>query len=442
LGLALDLPGYMQAFDERAKKIQRELAIKGHARMPHIVAELEAAEQLYLRFAVESGVIRADGLADILKECRNALFAAAKGNRVDSASHGPAARFVALLRSALLSGRALDQPGSLGWRKEESNSGDSWRPGGERIGYVDGNHSYLDLKLALPVVRRLGRESGDDFEISEFVLRKRLYEAHLLETTDINTARETHTVRHTVLGNQLPFLHFSIKTLTGEQSATGSPGHITAKTVSDGERKRRAQNLAPFTTVRAQSEKEVDKVWTPNQQRIVAHNWAKWERWRMQSPAAADQYRATHQDKTGSDLIWLLEFDHYEIPRSKNSWIIEPCRDKEERRLLVRVRDDAQAHPDKYGLGSCALCGEPAPWIAVFTTTQELVRVLDRAPDRKWVLVFGLCPLHRECGDAASQVEAQLMGESLFAGRGGVLVEAEAIASRHVTAYVNGRTRA
>jgi hypothetical protein len=227
--LAHDLPGHMQGFEERAKKIQGELAIKGHARMPHIVAELEAAEELYLNFAVKSSVIRADRLAEILKECRNALFAAAKGNRVDSASHGPAARFVALLRSALLSGRAhlvrdydgvmpaLDQPGSLGWRREESYSGsDSWRPGGERIGYVDGSDIYLDLKLALPVVRRLGRESGDDFEISEFVLRKRLYEAHLLETTDINTARETYTVRHTVLGNQLPFLHFSIKTLTGQ----------------------------------------------------------------------------------------------------------------------------------------------------------------------------------------------------------------------------------
>jgi hypothetical protein len=197
--------------------------------MPHIVAELEAAEELYLRFAIESGVIRADRLTEILKECRNALLAAAKGNRVDSASHGPAARFVALLRSALLSGRAhlvrdydgampaLDQPGSLGWRQEESHSGDSyWRPGGERIGYVDGNDMYLDLKLALPVVRRLGRENGDDFEISEMVLRKRLYEAHLLETSDIDTKRETYTVRHTVLGKQLAFLHLSIKTLTGE----------------------------------------------------------------------------------------------------------------------------------------------------------------------------------------------------------------------------------
>jgi hypothetical protein len=227
--LALDLPGRMQAFEERVKKIQGELAIKGHARMPHIVAELEASEEFYLSFGVESDVIHADAKTQILKECRKALFAAAKGNRVDSASHGPAARFVALLRSALLSGRAhlvrdydgvmpaLDQPGSLGWRHEESRSGgDSWRPGGERIGYVDGSDIYLDLKLALPVVRRLGRESGDDFEISEIVLRKRLHEAHLLMTTDINTARETYTVRHTVLGHQLPLLHFSIKTLTGE----------------------------------------------------------------------------------------------------------------------------------------------------------------------------------------------------------------------------------
>jgi hypothetical protein len=223
----------------------------------------------------------------------------------------------------------------------------------------------------------------------------------------------------------------ALNRLFHKQGAVGSPGHITSKTVSDGERKWRTRNPEPSTIVRSEPQREGDKVWTPNRQKIVAHNWAKWEKWQMQSPAAADQYRAAHQDETG-DFNWLLEFENFEVPRDKNSWIVEQCRDKEERRLLSRVRDDAQAHPDKYGLGTCALCGEAAPWIAVFTTTQKLVRGLDRAPDRKWVLVFGLCLLHRECGDAASQVEAQLMGESLFAGHGGVVVDAETVQSRRV----------
>jgi len=68
----------------------------------------------------------------------------------------------------------------------------------------------------MAVVRRLGRDGGDDFEITKGVLHKHLHEDGILESTELATAG-TLTVRHTVLGKRDRHLHLRRKTLLGEE---------------------------------------------------------------------------------------------------------------------------------------------------------------------------------------------------------------------------------
>jgi hypothetical protein len=53
--------------------------------------------------------------------------------------------------------------------------------------------------------------------------------------------------------------------------------------------------------------------------RTVAHGWAKWARWRRQSPQMADVYRHDQRDADGGDQDWLVDFASRTVPRAKTS---------------------------------------------------------------------------------------------------------------------------
>jgi hypothetical protein len=252
----------------------------------------------------------------------------------------------------------------------------------------------------------------------------------------------------------------ALNRLFEEQGALHQRANITAPTIAHGEAALRAEGRADYrrrlwadffarypahipktahvAEARRPKPETPQRNWTGAEQLIVSRSWSRWEKWRAATPAAADEYRRKHQDESG-DLNWLLAFGSFEVPKGKNSWTVEECRDAQERRLLKRVLDDARANPSKYGQGrSCALCAEPASSVAVFLPTAALLKALERPLERKWVLVFGVCRSHRECGNAASQIERQL-GRTLFAdARGAVLVDAEVIGSMRAAGDAGG----
>lgn len=115
-----------------------------HARTPDIVANLQAGFELYLEFGVVCGIVERAERNRLAKRCWNALSCAAAAQTKHQAATEPAARFLALLRSLLTSGRVhlearnggapAESPRCCGWRLDDAGK---WRPLGECIGWVD-----------------------------------------------------------------------------------------------------------------------------------------------------------------------------------------------------------------------------------------------------------------------------------------------------------------
>lgn len=192
-----------------------------HARTPEIVANLHAAFELYLDFAVASGAIdvaQRDRLAD---RCWDALYEAAEAQAKHQAATEPTARFLTLLRSAVVSGRAhLDArnggkpdraPVCCGWRLDNSGN---WMPFGDCIGWVDDDHLYLEPASAYRVAQVASREMGEVLTISEQTLKKRLHEKGLLAS--IEESRGTLTIRRSIAGSSKQVLHFLRSTVLPE----------------------------------------------------------------------------------------------------------------------------------------------------------------------------------------------------------------------------------
>jgi hypothetical protein len=100
----------------------------------------------------------------------------------------------------------------------EVNSFGNIEPSGDRLGAFSGDDVFLDPDVAMAAVRRLGRESGDEFEITKGVLHQRLHDDHILQSTELET-QGTLTVRHTVIGKRARYLHLRRSTLLGEEEA-------------------------------------------------------------------------------------------------------------------------------------------------------------------------------------------------------------------------------
>ena len=144
-----------------------------------------------MEFGVKAGaidVVEAGRLAD---RCWGALCEAAASQAKHQGETGPTARFLSLLRPLLSSGRAHlearngGEPdraaGACGWRRDSSGN---WVPLGDCIGWVDGDHLYLEPTAAFRATQMAARDSGESFAISEPTLRKRLRDKDLLASVD------------------------------------------------------------------------------------------------------------------------------------------------------------------------------------------------------------------------------------------------------------------
>jgi hypothetical protein len=194
-----------------------------HARTPEIVANLQAGFESFLDFAVDSNVIDTPHRDRLAERCWNSLGAAAGSQSKHQAAMEPTAKFLAVLRSVLASGRAHlasrsggipdRNPSSCGWRADGSGN---WSAAGECIGWVHERELYLEPTSAFRAVQTASSAAGEPMAISDQVLKKRLHEKELLASTD--ERRETLTVRRAIAGLSRNVLHFLRATVLPEAS--------------------------------------------------------------------------------------------------------------------------------------------------------------------------------------------------------------------------------
>jgi len=222
--LARDYENMRLRFNEEFAQYRVE-AMKNaaHARTPDIVANLQAGFELFLEFCVDAAAVNSTERDAHARCCWDALRSAAAAQSKHQASTEPAARFLELLRSLLVSGQArLDTrgggtpdrtPGGCGWIRDHTGG---WVSSGDLIGWVDEDNIYLEPASAYRVVQLAGRDIGEALAISEATLRKRLNERGLLASTD--KRRETLTIRRTIGGSQKDVLHLRRTTILPETS--------------------------------------------------------------------------------------------------------------------------------------------------------------------------------------------------------------------------------
>ena len=189
-----------------------------HARTPEIIAELQAAFEVYLEFAEERCAITRLEREHLAGRCWKALGEAAALQAKHQAATEPTSRFLNLLRGCLVSGEAHlasrsetrpdGSPECSGWRIDSYGN---WVPLGHCIGWVDGEDIYLEPSVAYRVAQTAARETGELLPVSEHTLKKRLREKGLL--VSIDSKRETLTVRRSIAGTAKDVLHFHRATL-------------------------------------------------------------------------------------------------------------------------------------------------------------------------------------------------------------------------------------
>jgi hypothetical protein len=112
------------------------------------------------------------------------------------------------------SGGAPDRsPASCGWRCDAQGN---WVPLGDRIGWVDEDHIFLEPAAAFRVVQTAGRDVGEILSVLESTLRKRLNDKRLLASVDVK--RQTLTIRRIIGGTSKSVLHFMRATILPEVS--------------------------------------------------------------------------------------------------------------------------------------------------------------------------------------------------------------------------------
>jgi hypothetical protein len=210
--------GELQARVE--KRRNEAVKIPGiHPRTPGAIANLYCGFETFVQFCRESGALSEDETTKLLQRNWNGLIESAKIQKEYQAAVNPALRFVELLRSAILSGNAYvaDTQGKFpenwsawGWMERALDL--TPHPRGTQIGWVDGNNLYVDDIAALKVVA-LHATDGNGVSCSSTTLRHRLRDAGMLASTDLDTKRETFTVRRSLQGARRDVLHFKAGTI-------------------------------------------------------------------------------------------------------------------------------------------------------------------------------------------------------------------------------------
>jgi hypothetical protein len=218
--LAADLARIRAKLAERVKFLREQFASStGHRRSADMLANLLTGIELLLEFALAIGAISTKEVADLLTRAFAGLEQAGLAQEVHQVAADPVDQYMLFLRAAFAGkrahlvdkdGRVPVEPRSWGWTEDiggsHNGAGGCWRPGGERIGWVDGPDVYLEAELALAAVQALAQRQGGGFPINGKTLHKRFKERGLLASTD--PRRGTHLVRRVLEGGRKQVLHF------------------------------------------------------------------------------------------------------------------------------------------------------------------------------------------------------------------------------------------
>jgi hypothetical protein len=210
--LAGEYEAVRATFDRRVSQARSQaFQNAAHARTPEIVANLQAAFELYLDFSARVGAIDAPGRVSLAVRCWEALSEAAAAQAKHQAATEPTGRFLSVLRSLLASGKAhlagLDgeqpdkEPRACGWRC----NGGTWLRNGDCVGWAVADAIYLEPITAYRLVQLAASAAGESITVSEHTLKKRLREKGLLASID--ETYETLTIRRTLAGSSRKVLH-------------------------------------------------------------------------------------------------------------------------------------------------------------------------------------------------------------------------------------------
>jgi len=179
-----------------------------HARTPEAVANLYYGFEIFMDFAVDVGVFLAQEADDFLDQCWNVLGQVAQSQRVFQQASDPVQRFLDLIISAVATGnahlasrdgQAPDQPSAWGWRTRPGSEQVEWVGQGDRIGWLDQAHIYLDPDASHRAAQLMAGAGGEGLSITPQSLRKRLNERGLLMR---EPGRDELTVRRILDGVQ------------------------------------------------------------------------------------------------------------------------------------------------------------------------------------------------------------------------------------------------
>ncbi len=212
---------------ERFTQLRAQASLTmGHARTPDAIANLAIGWDIFLRYASDSGALSGDEVAALWSRVWEGLAGAGERQAAHQADQEPTQRFRELLASVIAAGEAHvasatgGEPGipeRWGWREVLVGTGEhqrnEWRPQGSRVGWVEDDHLYLDLEVALAEVNRLGSATGGGVQMGSKTLAKRMAQRGLLTATEPGphgglsvrrnlegTRRRVHQVRADLVG--------------------------------------------------------------------------------------------------------------------------------------------------------------------------------------------------------------------------------------------------
>jgi hypothetical protein len=243
--LAADYTGRTTAYRAAHRRYRAALQTGGHRRTVDAGAQLLAAWELLATFAVEVGALTAADRDALLQRVEAGMQAALAPQAAHQAQSDPVARFGELLTGLFVAGRAHvvdaatgDYPGD-GWGWETHTHVGAYgpetthRPGGDRIGWVDGDNLYLEPAATYRALSMFTRDQGESLPVTERTLWKRLAERGLLLSTEDNK----HTVKRTLSGaGRVRVLHLA----PPRGAEIGAIGALGAEPVPD------AQTRAPI----------------------------------------------------------------------------------------------------------------------------------------------------------------------------------------------------
>jgi hypothetical protein len=208
-----------------------------HRRTTDAIGALAAGEALYLRFAVEVGAIAEDEAGELIDAIEAALLQVGADQAALHASEDPVRRFLELLTAGLgvdahleSADSAGEPPGlglateaAFGWRRRTVGVGehatDQLFPQGDRVGWVRGDHLYLEPEVAYRVGNRLAASQGASLGVSPRTLWRRLGERKLLVASE----EGRHTDRPYIQGRRRRVLHLLLSSLLSPTIGPNGP---------------------------------------------------------------------------------------------------------------------------------------------------------------------------------------------------------------------------